>query len=195
MLAQPYITLILLWIIFAIIHSGLASAFAMEKIGAWLGKYYRPVYSLLVLIVLFILIHYHYAAINTIMWRPHWIEKLLAGILLITGFAAVAISLWNNLLILSGIAGLMNTPAPQTFESGFLHRYVRHPLYTGVLFLLWGIFLGYPYMNNLISAVFYTLYMFIAIYFLERKLVAQYGSSYQTYRATVPMVLPLKRPA
>jgi hypothetical protein len=43
MLQSPYATLVLMWIIFAVVHSGLASGVVMRGVGEKMGKYYRPV--------------------------------------------------------------------------------------------------------------------------------------------------------
>lgn len=190
MTQAPFTTLILMWIIFAVVHSGLASGPVARNVGTKLGKYYRPLYSLAVLIVLLILIHYHYVATGTIFWHPHWVVKIIAAVLVLTGFAAIVVSLWKHALNYSGLATLLGMETSDDFERDGLHTYVRHPMYTGVLFVLWGVFIGYPYRNNLVSAVCFTLYCFIAIYFLERKLMAQYGEDYKAYRLRVPMLVP-----
>lgn len=190
MTQAPFTTLILMWIIFAVVHSGLASGAVARNVGTKLGKYYRPLYSLAVLIVLLILIHYHYVATGTIFWHPHWVVKIIAAVLVLAGFAAIVVSLWKHALNYSGLATLLGMETSDDFERDGLHTYVRHPMYTGVLFLLWGVFIGYPYRNNLVSAVCFTLYCFIAIYFLERKLMAQYGEDYKAYRLRVPMLVP-----
>lgn len=190
MTQAPFTTLILMWIIFAVVHSGLASGPVARNVGTKLGKYYRPLYSLVVLIVLLILIHYHYVATGTIFWHPHWVVKIIAAVLVLAGFAAIVVSLWKHALNYSGLATLLGMETSDDFERDGLHTYVRHPMYTGVLFVLWGVFIGYPYRNNLVSAVCFTLYCFIAIYFLERKLMAQYGEDYKAYRLRVPMLVP-----
>jgi protein-S-isoprenylcysteine O-methyltransferase Ste14 len=192
MLQSPYATLILIWIIFAVVHSGLASGVVMRSAGEKLGKYYRPVYSLIVLVLIFLLIHHHFAAEDTILWHPHWIFKVIAAMLILAGFAAIVISLWKHLLAYSGVGALLGIEPAPGFANDGLHKYVRHPMYTGVLFLLWGVFIGYPYMNNLVSAVCYTVYCFFGIYFLERKLRVSYGEGYTEYKAKVPMLFPYK---
>ncbi len=163
MLNSPYITLIIWWAIFGIIHTGLGSG-TTTKIMARISKYHRAIYSLLVFITLLILIHYHFAAINTILFRPYWIEKIVAGIFIVAGFVVMVVYTWNYLLSFSGLGiifGIEEDPAPK--QTG-LYRYSRHPMFTGAIIFIWGVFLGYPYLNNLISAGCLTLYAFIAIY-------------------------------
>jgi protein-S-isoprenylcysteine O-methyltransferase Ste14 len=192
MLQSPYAILILMWLIFAVAHSGLASGVVMRGVGSKMGKYYRPTYSLIVLVLIFLLVHQHFTAEDTIMWHPHWLLKIVSALLVLSGFAAIVISLWKHLLAYSGIGALLDIePAPGFAKDG-LHKYVRHPMYTGVLFFLWGVFIGYPYMNNLVSAICFTVYCFLGIYFLERKLSGSFGEEYQKYKTKVPMLLPNK---
>lgn len=193
MFSSPYGTLVLMWILFALVHSGLASRAAERGIGRRAGKYYRPFYSLLVLVMLILLVHHHFAAVETILWRPHWTAKILSALLLLPGLALIVVSLWKHLLPYSGLAALLGIETPQGFEKTGLHAYMRHPLYTGVLLFLWGAFIGYPYRNNLLSAVCFTLYFFIGTFFLERKLMAVYGDEYRAYRRRVPLVMGFRK--
>src|SRR5947207_540686 len=106
MLKQSYITLIILWIIFGIVHSCLVSGAitrAANRIMGKAAKYYRVISSLLIFIVLLILIHYHFAAIDTILFRPHWIEKIIAAVLILSGVVVMVIYTWNYLIGFSGL--------------------------------------------------------------------------------------------
>jgi hypothetical protein len=77
------------------------------------------------------------------------------------------------------------TPAP--------YRIVRHPLYLGFLLAFWAA----PTMTltHLVFAMVTTVYIFSAIQFEEQDLVAEHGASYQQYRQSVPMLLPIGRSA
>jgi protein-S-isoprenylcysteine O-methyltransferase Ste14 len=196
MLQSSYLTLITVWIIFSFLHSGLASGVAIrvaQKIMGSSYKFYRAMYSFIILITLIFLFHYHSAAVGTILWRPHWLIKIVAIIFILSGFAVIVVSIWKNFLSLSGIGVLLGVETPVVFQENGLHQYMRHPMYTGTLVFIWGVFLGYPYMNNLVSAVCLTLYTFIGIYFLEKKLVVVYGEQYKEYQSRVPKLLPLAR--
>jgi methanethiol S-methyltransferase len=78
-------------------------------------------------------------------------------------------------------------PAAQ-FKTPLLYRYVRHPLYTGLLLSLWMV----PVMTagRLLFAVGLSAYILIGIVFEERDLIAQFGEHYRRYRAEVGMLLP-----
>jgi protein-S-isoprenylcysteine O-methyltransferase Ste14 len=193
MLKPAYITLIIMWVVYALIHTGLASGIATRFAQRLMGraaKYYRAVYSLLVLITLLILIHYHFDAIDTILFRPHWVEKIIAGILIIGGFVVIVICLWEYIMPYSGFDVIFGMERTLDLPLTGLHAYVRHPLFTGAIVFIWGVFLGYPYMNNLISAVCLTVYAFIAVYFAEKRAIGKYGDAYQQYSLKVPALVP-----
>lgn len=73
-------------------------------------------------------------------------------------------------------------------KTHWLYRYIRHPLYLGVLVMVWAA----PYMTlgHLLLAVGFTLYIVIGMRLEERDLVHTRGESYRTYQQTVPALLP-----
>ncbi len=81
--------------------------------------------------------------------------------------------------------------APVGFRKVFLYRFVRHPIMLGFIIAFWAT----PHMSvgHLLFAVATTAYIFIALHFEERDLVAQLGVVYEEYRAQVSMIIPLPR--
>jgi protein-S-isoprenylcysteine O-methyltransferase Ste14 len=70
-----------------------------------------------------------------------------------------------------------------------LHRYVRHPLYSGGLALLWGLAQSD---FGVATAVWGTLYFVVGTWFEERKLIRSFGQAYRDYRRRVPAFVPWK---
>lgn len=71
------------------------------------------------------------------------------------------------------------------------YRYVRHPMYTATLLVLWCT----PLMtlNWLALCLGTTAYFVVGGYFEERKLLVQFGETYARYRQRTPMLLPWPR--
>jgi protein-S-isoprenylcysteine O-methyltransferase Ste14 len=108
-----------------------------------------------------------------------WMLVLLATVV-INHFDLFGIrQVWRNLL-----------GKPQSdlkFTTPLLYRVVRHPLYVGWIAVFWSA----PTMTatHLFFAVMTTAYIFIAIRFEERDLMAKH-SEYAAYREQVPMIVP-----
>lgn len=74
------------------------------------------------------------------------------------------------------------------FQVRYLYRFVRHPLYLGLLTMFWAT----PRMTlgHLVFAIGMSAYVFIGIRFEERDLGTFLGEDYRRYRERVPMLLP-----
>ena len=72
-----------------------------------------------------------------------------------------------------------------------LYRYVRHPLYLGLLLSLWAV----PLMTagRLLFAAGLSVYILIGVAFEERDLLQLFGDSYRRYREQVGMLIPIAR--
>ncbi len=68
-----------------------------------------------------------------------------------------------------------------------LHRYVRHPLYSGLFLMLWG----HAQTEFALATAFWgSVYLVIGTLFEERRLIARYGQAYAAYRSRVPAFVP-----
>ena len=69
-----------------------------------------------------------------------------------------------------------------------LYRFVRHPLYTAGLVIIWLM----PVMtcNLLALNIGLTLYVLIGAVYEERKLLKEFGQAYAAYRQRTPMLIP-----
>lgn len=80
-----------------------------------------------------------------------------------------------------------STSTPQLVTNG-LYRFVRHPLYTTSLIVL---YLASPMsLNWLAFAIGCNVYFLAGSIFEERKLVREFGSAYRVYQQRVPRLLP-----
>lgn len=79
--------------------------------------------------------------------------------------------------------------APQNeFETTGLSRWVRHPLYLGMLLLFW--FTPTMTADHVLFASVMSLYLRIGIQFEEADLLEEFGEAYRKYQEEVPMLFP-----
>jgi protein-S-isoprenylcysteine O-methyltransferase Ste14 len=122
-----------------------------------------------------------------------WVETGFFGYLAIPlWLAGSAILLWNFWNFFREGHG---TPAPvdpprDLVVVGF-YRYVRNPMYFGILLMLIGYFLWYGYWSLLLYAVivFGVIHLFVTLY-EEPTLRKKFGASYEAYRRDVPRWIP-----
>lgn len=87
--------------------------------------------------------------------------------------------------------GRPERPASLTVRGPY--RWVRHPLYTCILVLLWSpLDLG---ADKILLAVLWSGWIVVATFLEERDLVAEMGEPYRAYRRAVPMLIPWRRAA
>ncbi|MFQ6134854.1 MAG: methyltransferase family protein [Nitrososphaerales archaeon] len=74
------------------------------------------------------------------------------------------------------------------------YRYVRHPLYFGVVLLVLGWWLLLDYSFLLVSAIFLLLWFnFVVAPFEEVELRAIFGEQYEQYSKEVPKIIPFTK--
>jgi len=86
-------------------------------------------------------------------------------------------------------ARLMQRTLPEArFKTPLLYRYVRHPLYAGLLLSFWAV----PVMSagRVLFALGFSAYILVGIAFEESDLLVLFGERYRRYRAEVGMLLP-----
>lgn len=121
-----------------------------------------------------------------------------AALLAVAGFAWAFYALRTfDLLGLRPIREHLRDPRSQSAsgESGASalvvrgpYRWVRHPLYSCVIVLLWAD--PVVRLDRLIFAAVWTAWIYVGARFEERDLIAQFGDAYRKYRLQVPILVP-----
>jgi len=122
------------------------------------------------------------------------IFSLLAFPLWLIGIVILLWSFWNFLHEGGGTPAPVDPPK-ELVAVGF-YRYVRNPMYVGILAAILGHFLWFGYWNLLIYAVI----VFIAFntfvtYYEEPTLKKKFGAAYEDYLRKVPRWIPRRRPS
>jgi protein-S-isoprenylcysteine O-methyltransferase Ste14 len=71
-----------------------------------------------------------------------------------------------------------------------IFRYIRHPLYSSLLLLTWGIFLKGPTLFLLAVSVVSSLFLFLTAYFDERECLNVFGERYAGYMKRTRRFIP-----
>jgi methanethiol S-methyltransferase len=182
--------IIALW---GVIHSLLASLgfknFLRRALGDGFMKSYRLLYNVFAVISITPVLYLMVSLPDKILYQVPipWKYLMLAGqgISALFLFAAV---LQTDILSFAGLRQLVEEDKAGNLVTTGLYRFVRHPLYTFSLLILW--FSPSITMNTLIVYTALTFYVFIGIIFEERKLLREFGSKYTDYKLTTPMLLP-----
>lgn len=74
-------------------------------------------------------------------------------------------------------------------ESG-IFKFIRHPLYSSLLFLSWGIFLKKPDVELFIISVISSIFLYLTAYFDEIECISYFGQKYQTYMRKTKRFIP-----
>jgi len=180
---------------YGLLHSILASTKMKSLASSWFGvktdRVYRLAYNIIAIITLLPILLLPILLIDEEIYRIpfSWViltlaVQLLAVIVLLIGIRQTGL---NSFIGLSQLL-LPEDTSPPRLVTGGLYRYVRHPLYTAGLVIIWLI----PIMSyNLLALILgLTVYIYIGIYFEERKLLVEFGDAYAIYRDQTPMLIP-----
>ncbi|MGZ3939521.1 MAG: methyltransferase family protein [Flavisolibacter sp.] len=184
--------LAIVWIIYCVLHSVLASEGLKNRLKARMKNYkwYRLWYSLFAFVFLVVLLYFQVNMATVTLFASRGIVFILGLVLCISGLVLMFACIYKYFMNLSGLRSLIIENFSSELEITGVHRYVRHPLYLGTFSFIWGLLLLFPYASLLIADTIITVYTLIAIEFEEKKLVAEFGESYTRYRATVPKLIP-----
>jgi protein-S-isoprenylcysteine O-methyltransferase Ste14 len=110
---------------------------------------------------------------------------LLSGVLALGEF-----DVFGVVPILARLRGRPERRVPLVVRGAY--RWVRHPLYTSILLLIWGV----PdwTADRLLFAVLWTAWIVVGAILEERDLVEAHGERYVDYQRAVPMLIPWRAP-
>ncbi len=184
-----------LWILYCLLHSIMAATSFKERIKILFGKnyrYYRLFYNLFAVVTLALILLYQFSFTSSLIFVPNSITKIAGSTITLIGVLIMGICIAKYFKQESGFLWMNPEMATQKTElhiSG-IHNYIRHPLYLGTFVFIWGLFVLFPFLTNLVAVSIITIYTLIAIPFEEKKLIAEFGDDYKEYQQKVPMIIP-----
>jgi protein-S-isoprenylcysteine O-methyltransferase Ste14 len=185
--------LILSIVLWGIVHSIMASLgfkdFLRSAFGSSFMKFYRLFYNLFSMIsiapVLYLMVTLPNEDLYQVPSPLNYILLIGQGVSMILLFVAV---LQTDTLSFIGLRQLFEEEKSGKLIIGGFYRFVRHPLYTFGLLILW-LSPGMS-VNSFIVYLALTVYILVGAYFEERKLVREFGKEYEDYKSVTPMLIP-----
>ncbi len=180
------------------LYGGFHSWLASHGVKAWLRarwpgltrRFYRLIYNAIAGVTLLpvLAVPAFFPGSNLYRINPPWV--FLSMLLQAAGVLLIVVGLFQTgpmaFLGLSQLAG-GRTSEDSLVVSG-VYRYLRHPLYTGGMLVIWLT----PLMTSSVLALDLglSLYLYIGSLFEERKLARTFGPAYSEYQARVPRFVP-----
>lgn len=198
---MKYTVLVILWVMWCFIHSGMISLtinrYLRVKLEKYI-KYYRLFYNLVSLITLVPLIIYTQSLKGSVLFCWEGPLIFIRVILIVLSLALLfAGALKYDMLQFAGIRQIISGKSHSTLSengqvitSGVL-GIVRHPWYSGSIIFLW-IYYRDMYLSTLIVSILLTIYLITGAILEERKLIFEFGDGYRDYRKKVSMLFPFK---
>jgi protein-S-isoprenylcysteine O-methyltransferase Ste14 len=183
----------------AVLHSSLASLrvkrLARRRFGEGARCWYRFAFVLVAVLLLVPLVILMFLLPNRTLYvvPSPWRWLMIAG--QATAFAGMV---WTvratdatDFVGLRQLRGGGATFEPHLVRRG-LYRWVRHPMYTTSLLVMWLV----PTMSSNLLALFASMsvYFVVGSYHEEKLLLHQFGAEYEDYRRRVPRLIPGLRP-
>jgi protein-S-isoprenylcysteine O-methyltransferase Ste14 len=184
------ILLLLLWAMYFILHSLLAA----EPVKHWFQRVtgisrqaYRVVYNLFNFVGLVGLLWLQISTHDTPVYR-NTTGITLAGLVLSLAGIAIMIQSAREYELSSFLGFTKETYMPLQVKG--LHKYMRHPLYSGTLLFFIGICVVFPFYKNWYLLLLMIFYLFIGMWLEERKLIDVFGDEYKDYMKRVKRLIP-----
>ncbi len=182
--------LILLWGIYFFLHSFMASVTVKTRITNVLGcsqKNYRLAYNLFNIITLILLVFLLLKTPSSLFYKGNPVLEVIGILVLFLGFLIMIFAVKNY--DLSAFFGFRNETSMALQVKG-IHKYVRHPLYSGTLLLFLGICIAWPEIKNWILFLLMFIYILVGIKLEEKKLITIYGDEYRSYQKKAKQLIP-----
>ncbi|MGJ3233401.1 methyltransferase family protein [Marivirga sp.] len=182
----PYFSIVIAWMIFGIAHSVLASSLIKEKINLSPVNYRRLYNIISIFAVLFIFILG--STIQPQFLFPKDQSSKAIGLIIAT-FGFLLAKLAFKPISFSEFMGIKSETNQKLITKGIYGR-MRHPLYTALILGIVGFVIFSPTYTNLVHAICILIYLFIGIYYEEKRLSAHFGKEYEEYKSQTPMLFP-----
>ena len=185
-----HIVLAIFWVVYYAFHSALATRRAKRILGntsVIVHANYRLLYSIFAAVNFALLFRFQGLLSSPQLFAPKTVVNVGA---LFLGLVGALVS----------IGAIRQYPLRFWFKEAEigeghlvvrgLNRYMRHPIYSGFIFLTIAFFLWQPYLKHFLFLIITMIYVLVSIRWEEMKLLEEYGDAYQAYRRRVKALIP-----
>lgn len=176
------------WVAYFLLHSLLAEERVKKWASRWLSpRSYRRLYNIVAAAGLLAMLVITASIPAPVFFGSTGLIRYLSLLLTTCGVMLIHVS-FRSYSIRSFLGLATDGTSPLKTE-GVL-RYIRHPLYAGIILITVGLVLFVPNLPTLIACGSVWLYVPVGIRLEERKLVRHFGDAYRAYRKSVPALVP-----
>ena len=181
-------------LLFGLQHSIMARSFFKNYLTKFIPQSIeRSTYVLFSGIAL-ILVAYFWQPLDGYIWKTEGVLATVLTTLSLLGwtFSVIATFIINHFELFGLQQVYLNYLEKETpqidFQERLFYTFVRHPIQLGVLVGIW--FTPFMTYGHLMFSLFFTVYIFIGLWYEERDLVAELGETYEAYRNRVSKIIP-----
>jgi protein-S-isoprenylcysteine O-methyltransferase Ste14 len=196
MTAADHLIVAAAWLSFSLGHSLLTASWAQQRSQALVGRWSRLAYNgfagIHLAAVLWVGERWISGApLATVVEGGLWFDGARLSVSVIGALILVIAARDYDLGRFFGLAQLRGDAlGDERLQVQRLHRFIRHPLYTGSMLILWA---RVETDAHLATAIWTSAYFMIGSIFEERKLVRLYCQAYRDYHSDTPAFLPWRR--
>ncbi len=185
---------VLLCLAFFVQHSGMVRQSYRHRAARLISStYHGATYTIASGVVLLVLVVFWQESASTLVAAEGILRWLMRAVYLLS----MAGGAWGILTlgsfdtfglrpVLDRLRCTESSPLPFTVRGPY--RWVRHPLYTCCLLMIWS----YPdvTLDRLLFNILWTAWIIVGTVLEERDLAAAFGATYRDYQRQVPMLIP-----
>ncbi len=86
--------------------------------------------------------------------------------------------------------GLYNFEKTSELIDSGIFKYIRHPLYSSLIFLTWGIFLKHVTLPLFLISIISTIFLWFTALFDEKECIGYFGEKYKSYMKRTKRFIP-----
>lgn len=200
-----FLIAILLWSLFGFVHSFMARPYFKKKINKFFGNVFeKHFYRFIYFLSQCVLFYFLYGIIKNIEYGEvlftiperfkgaYYLFYILSNLFLIISVLQFNVAEFIGVKQLVCFFKKSKKNDKQSLNRSFLYRYIRHPMYLGILMV-------YISSHTIFTQLFFinliciTFYIEIGSYYEEKTLIKKFGENYKKYQLSTFKYLPFLR--